>query len=101
MQLKGSCHCGAVKFRLQSDSPVPFMHCYWCNRRRKASKNRAAAIGQQRSFGIASVRLACCFLWRALIFGLRSCRRDHLTVPVDAIFGYAVMEDRAETEIPS
>ena len=23
MQLKGSCHCGAVKFRLQSDSPFP------------------------------------------------------------------------------
>ena len=28
MHLKGPCHCGAVKFRLQSDSPVPFMHCY-------------------------------------------------------------------------
>ena len=28
MHLKGSCHCGAVKFSLQSDSPVPFMHCH-------------------------------------------------------------------------
>ena len=34
MQLKGSCHCGAVKFRLQSDSPVPFMHrhCTICRK---------------------------------------------------------------------
>src|SRR6476659_8049156 len=44
----------------------------------------------------------CCFLWRwALVFGLRSFRRDHLTVLVDAIFGHAVMEDRAQSEIPS
>ena len=40
-------------------------------------------------------------LLRALVLGLRSCRRDHLTVLFDAIFGHAVMEDRAETEIPS
>ena len=28
MHLEGSCHCGAVKFSLESDSPVPFMHCH-------------------------------------------------------------------------
>ena len=43
MQLKGSCHCGAVKFRLQSDSPVPFMHCY-CTICRKTAGGGGCAI---------------------------------------------------------
>ena len=43
MQLKGSCHCGAVKFRLQSDSPVPFMHCY-CTICRKTAGGGGYAI---------------------------------------------------------
>lgn len=28
MQLDGSCHCGAVRFRLESHHPYPFMRCY-------------------------------------------------------------------------
>jgi hypothetical protein len=28
MKLKGSCHCRAVRFRLQSETPVPYMHCH-------------------------------------------------------------------------
>ena len=28
MQLEGSCHCGKVKFTVQSAQPVPFMRCY-------------------------------------------------------------------------
>lgn len=28
MHLKGSCHCGAVRFSLESDTPVPFQRCY-------------------------------------------------------------------------
>ena len=28
MHLKGSCHCGKVKFRVESAEPVPFMRCY-------------------------------------------------------------------------
>lgn len=28
MKLEGSCHCGAVRFRLESDTPVPFQRCY-------------------------------------------------------------------------
>lgn len=26
--LRGSCHCGAVKFRVRSHTPVPYMRCY-------------------------------------------------------------------------
>ncbi|GJL82667.1 MAG: alanine acetyltransferase [marine bacterium B5-7] len=28
MFLKGSCHCGAVRFSLESQHPYPFMRCY-------------------------------------------------------------------------
>ncbi len=43
MHLKGSCQCGAVKFRLQSFSPVPFMHCY-CTICRKTAGGGGYAI---------------------------------------------------------
>jgi hypothetical protein len=28
MRLEGSCHCGKVRFRMESETPVPFMYCY-------------------------------------------------------------------------
>ena len=28
MKLNGSCHCGTVKFEVESRTPQPFMHCY-------------------------------------------------------------------------
>ena len=28
MLLKGSCHCGAVRFSVQSETPYPYMYCY-------------------------------------------------------------------------
>ena len=28
MLLKGSCHCGAVRFSLNSRTPYPYMRCY-------------------------------------------------------------------------
>ena len=28
MHLEGSCHCRAVRFSLEADSPVPFMRCH-------------------------------------------------------------------------
>ena len=28
MLLEGSCHCRAVRFSLQSETPRPYMHCY-------------------------------------------------------------------------
>ena len=43
MLLKGSCHCGAVKFSLDADSPVPFMHCH-CSICRKTAGSGGYAI---------------------------------------------------------
>ena len=28
MRLAGSCHCGRVRFRLESHTPYPYMRCY-------------------------------------------------------------------------
>ena len=28
MLIEGSCHCGAVQFRVESPSPYPYLYCY-------------------------------------------------------------------------
>ena len=28
MLLEGSCHCGAVRFRVESETPYPYQACY-------------------------------------------------------------------------
>lgn len=43
MHLEGSCHCGAVRFSLESDSPYPFMHCH-CSICRKTAGSGGYAI---------------------------------------------------------
>jgi hypothetical protein len=43
MQLQGSCHCGAVKFRLNSRHPVPYQRCY-CSICRKQQGGGGYAI---------------------------------------------------------
>jgi len=43
MLLKGSCHCGAVRFSVQSHQPVPFMRCY-CSICRKTAGSGGFAI---------------------------------------------------------
>ncbi len=43
MILEGSCHCGAVKFRLQSVHPYPYSHCY-CSICRKTQGGGGYAI---------------------------------------------------------
>ena len=43
MQLKGSCHCGAVKFEVKSYAPVPYMRCY-CSICRKTAGGGGYAI---------------------------------------------------------
>ncbi len=43
MLLEGSCHCGAVRFSVQSHEPVPFMRCY-CSICRKTAGTGGFAI---------------------------------------------------------
>src|SRR4029079_7913481 len=43
MQLKGSCHCGAVTFSVDSHTPQPFMRCY-CSICRKTAGGGGYAI---------------------------------------------------------
>ena len=43
MQLKGSCHCGAVRFSLDSETPYPYLHCY-CSICRKTAGGGGYAI---------------------------------------------------------
>ena len=50
MHLKGSCHCGAVKFRLESPHPYPYMRCY-CSICRKTQGGGGYAINLS---GVAS-----------------------------------------------
>ena len=43
MLLEGSCHCGAVRFALQSKTPSPYMYCY-CSICRKTAGGGGFAI---------------------------------------------------------
>ncbi len=43
MHLKGSCHCGKIKFSLQSDHPYPYNLCY-CSVCRKTAGGGGYAI---------------------------------------------------------
>ena len=43
MKLEGSCHCGAVRFAVDSQSPYPYMRCY-CSICRKTGGGGGYAI---------------------------------------------------------
>ncbi len=43
MQLEGSCHCGAVRFSLLTETPYPYMRCY-CSICRKTAGGGGYAI---------------------------------------------------------
>ena len=43
MWLKGACHCGAVRFTVESRTPYPYMHCY-CSICRKTAGGGGYAV---------------------------------------------------------
>jgi hypothetical protein len=58
MHLEGSCHCGKVKFTVESAEPVPFMRCY-CSICRKTAGTGGYAInlgGDARSLKVTGKR---------------------------------------------
>ena len=55
MLLKGSCHCQAVRFSVQSHEPVPFMRCY-CSICRKTAGSGGFAINLGADFRTLKVK---------------------------------------------
>jgi hypothetical protein len=55
MLLKGSCHCRAVRFSVESHEPVPFMRCY-CSICRKTSGSGGYAINLGADFSTLKVK---------------------------------------------
>lgn len=54
MLIKGSCHCGAVKFSVEAYAPVPFLRCY-CSICRKTAGGGGYAINLGAKFDTLKV----------------------------------------------
>nr|CAG8445154.1 7367_t:CDS:10 [Entrophospora candida]CAG8447608.1 15478_t:CDS:10 [Entrophospora candida] len=67
MELQGSCHCEKVKFKVKSNTPVPYMRCY-CSICRKLdggggySTNIMGLNGTLEVDGMENVKLVCIML---------------------------------------
>lgn len=55
MRLEGSCHCGGVRFSVQSHEPVPYMRCY-CSICRKTAGSGGFAINLGADYATLKVR---------------------------------------------
>ena len=55
MHLKGSCHCSAVRFELESAHPYPFMRCY-CSICRKTAGAGGYAINLSGSYATLRIK---------------------------------------------
>lgn len=77
MELNGSCHCGAVKFKLISHTPQPYLRCY-CSICRKTAGGGGYAIN---IMGVAATLKvtgrAALSVYRAKITGKRSSAQRH------------------------
>jgi hypothetical protein len=54
MHLTGSCHCGSVRFSVESAQPVPFMRCY-CSICRKTAGGGGYAVNLGADFNSLEV----------------------------------------------
>ena len=55
MLLKGSCHCGTVRFSVQSETPYPYQYCY-CSICRKTAGGGGYAINIMGKAGTLKVK---------------------------------------------
>ena len=77
MKLDGSCHCGGVRFDLESAHPYPFMRCY-CSICRKTAGSGGYAINLSGEFKTLKVKgKANIAVYRAKMEGGRSSGRRH------------------------
>ena len=77
MELKGSCHCGTVKFKLVSHTPQPYMRCY-CSICRKTAGGGGYAINiMGEAAGLKVSARAALSVYRARINGKRSPAQRH------------------------
>ena len=78
MKLEGSCHCGAVRFSVESHTPYPFNLCY-CSICRKTTGAGGYAInlmGEAKSLKVTGRRNLA--VYRARMNGGRSHARRHV-----------------------
>ena len=72
MRLEGSCHCGAVRFSVESYAPVPYLRCY-CSVCRKTAGGGGYAINLGGKAGTLKIEGAdAVTVFRALIGGEES-----------------------------
>ena len=74
MKLEGSCHCGAVKFVLESAHPYPFMRCY-CSICRKTAGAGGYAVnlgGDHRTLRIKGRKNVSVYRARLGVTGART-----------------------------
>ncbi len=77
MRLEGSCHCGAVRFTLDSRTPYPYMACY-CSICRKTAGGGGFAINIMGESATLEVEgEASLATYRALVEGRPSDHRRH------------------------
>jgi len=55
MKLKGSCHCGAVRFAFESETPYPYMYCY-CSICRKTAGGGGFAINLMGNYDTLKIK---------------------------------------------
>lgn len=60
VRLDGSCQCGKVRFRVESDTPYPFMFCY-CSICRKTTGGPCGCniMGRRETLRITGKRFEC------------------------------------------
>jgi hypothetical protein len=78
MHLDGSCHCGSVRFSVESNEPVPFMRCY-CSICRKTAGTGGYSINlgaDHRSFKLLKGKRDL-KVYQAVIDGKQSTAERH------------------------
>ena len=77
MHLEGSCHCGAVRFSVESHAPYPYMRCY-CSICRKTAGGGGYAINLMADAATLEVDGEdSVSVYRAVIAGETSAARRH------------------------